>query len=249
MRTRRLLPLIVLASTILACNLPLFAPAATATAEIPTATSTNAFFPLPSATAEVVATVTPTVVPTPSVPEVTPISANVNCRSGPDTGYDSVSVLFVGGTTQVAGRLDDTSWWYVHDPSDPGSFCWIFSGVVTIAGPTGGIPIIPPPPAIVTKVTVDVNVPSSPACGGPNPVDFSGSITTNGTATVKYQWEITGDKTNTTSPETLGFSDADTKDVPSPGAYNVDCGSYKITLHILSPNDTSAGKKFKVAAP
>ena len=118
---------------------------------------------------------------------------------------------------------------------------------MSIAGPVSGIPIIAPPAAIVTKVTVDVNVPSSIFCGGPNPVEFSGSITTNGPATVKFQWEITGDKSNTTSPETLNFNDAGTKDAPDLGAYNVDCGHYTITLHILSPNDISAKKNFKIS--
>jgi hypothetical protein len=100
--------------------------------------------------------------------------------------------------------------------------------------------------AIVTDVTVDVSKPSSVFCGGPNPVEFSGTITTNGTAKVKFQWEITGDKTNTTSPDTLNFSDALKKDAPYPGAYSVDCGNYNVTLHILAPNDISATQKFKI---
>jgi hypothetical protein len=80
-------------------------------------------------------------------------------------------------------------------------------------------------------------------------VEFSGTITTNGAATVKYRWEITGDKTNTTEPESLDFTGAGTKDVPSPGAYSVDCGKYAVTLHVISPNDISAKKSFKIAAP
>ena len=83
-------------------------------------------------------------------------------------------------------------------------------------------------------------------CGGPNALEFSGSITTNGATKVKYQWEVRGDKSNTTSPETLNFNAADTKDVSGPGAYSVDCGNYSITLHVLSPNDVSGTKKFKV---
>ena len=93
------------------------------------------------------------------------------------------------------------------------------------------------------------SVPISPSCGGPNPVSFSGSITTNGSATVKYQWEVTGDKTNTTSPETIDFPEADTRTCPIPARTASMCGNYKITLHILSPNNTSASKNFKVEAP
>jgi hypothetical protein len=217
------------------------APSATLTATpvVILATPTSAV--LPSATA--------TIVVTPSTPQVAPVSVNVNCRSGPDVAYDAVSALLFGNTTQVAGRLADSSWWYVHDPSNPGAFCWIAASVVSIAGPIAGIPVVSPPAAIVTNVTVDVSIPSSVTCGGPNPVSFSGAFTTNGSATVKFQWEITGDKTNTTSPETLTFPDAGTKDALDPGAYNVDCGHYTITLHVLSPNDKSVSKNFVVPAP
>ncbi len=252
MSNRRLLGLILLAGMLLACNFPMFAPTRTPTpavSDTPADTPTSPFPSSPTPTPPPSATSAPTSVPTPSVPVVTPISVNVNCRSGPDVAYDAVSALIVGNTAQVAGRLEDSSWWYVHDPSNPSGFCWIFSGVVTIAGPTGGIPVQAPPPPIASKVTVDVVVPSSATCGGPNPVTFSGTISTNGATTVQYQWEITGDKSNTTSPETLNFNSAGTKDAADPGAYNVDCGKYKITLHVTSPNNISASKNFTVSGP
>jgi hypothetical protein len=251
MPTRRLIVFVILAGLLLACNFPLFAPAEpspTPTTAAPTGTNTAvALSPTATLTPAPLASATPTVIPTPSTPQVTPNSVNVNCRSGPDVGYDSVGVLMFGATTGVAGRNKDSSWWFVDDPSNPGGFCWISADVVTISGPIAGIPFKAPPPPIVTKVTVDVNLPSSVSCGGPNPVSFSGTITTNGSLTAKYQWEITGDKTNTTAPETLDFSDAGTQDVPDPGSLSFDCGNYKIALHILSPNNISASKKFKIA--
>jgi hypothetical protein len=192
------------------------------------------------------ATATVTLTPTPSVPQLTSKAVNVNCRSGPDVGYDATSVLIFGQTAQIAGRTEDSSWWYIHDPANPGSFCWVAAGVVTTAGNLAGVPIVAPPAAIVTDVSVDVSIPSTVYCGGPNALDFSGSITTNGTTKVSYRWEIRGDKSNTTSPETLNFKSGGTKDVSGPGAYSVDCGNYSITLHVLSPNDVSATKKFKV---
>ncbi len=237
--------LLVLVALMLACNFPRPTP----TPEGPGAvTDTPSVQPLASFT-PVPLTPTATVVPTPSVPMVTPTGGNVNCRQGPDVAYTSVSVLASGSSTEVTGRSADSSWWYVRDPSNQSSFCWISSQVVTMSGPTGNIPVQSAPFAIATGVTVDVALPSTIACGGPNPVNFSGTITTNGAVTVKYQWEITGDKTNTTEPQTLDFSDASTKDVPNPGAYSVDCGKYTITLHVIGPNDISAKKKFTIAAP
>jgi len=254
MRHHRFVGLLLLTSLMLACNFPLFAPAARPT-EQPTAVPAvpAVTLPAPSAlptfTSIPVASPTVTNVPTPSTPQVSPISVNVNCRSGPDVAYDAISVLLFGNNTQVAGRSDDSSWWYVHDPTNPGGFCWVSAGVVTLAGPLAGIPVVAAPAAIVTEVTVDVSIPSTVTCGGPNPVTFSATITTNGAVNVKYQWEITGDKSNAPTPEKLNFSAADTKDVPDPGAYSVDCGKYKVTLHVLGPNDISASKTFKVSGP
>ncbi len=250
MRKHRLPVLLVLAVLLLACNFPLFAPRPTPTSPAPAQAATDTSSPpVVASFTPVPATPTATIVPTPSVPVVTPNSANVNCREGPDVAYNAIGVLSSGSSTQVTGRSDDSSWWYVRDPANQSSFCWIFSGVVTISGPTGSIPVVAAPFAIVTGVTAGAALPSTIACGGPNPITFSGTITTNGALTAKYQWEITGDQTNTTSPETLNFTDAGTKDVPNPGAYNVDCGKYTVTLHVLSPNDISAKKNFQVAAP
>lgn len=252
MRNRRVIGLMLLASLLLACNFPLYAPVKTPTpaaSDTPTDTPAPAPLPSPTPTASPLATVAPTIAPTPSVPMVTPNAVNVNCRSGPDVAYNAVSALQFGTSTEVAGRLEDSSWWYVHDPSNPSDYCWVSASVVTLLGPTGGIPVQAPPPPIADKVTVDVTYPSPATCGGPNPVDFSGTISTNGATTVQYQWEITGAKSNTTSPESLKFDSAGTKNAADPGAYNVDCGKYKITLHVISPNDISASKNFNVSGP
>ncbi len=250
MRPYRVPALLLLAALLLACNFPLFAPRPTPTVPGATSAATDTpSVPVLASFTPVPVTPTASIVPTPSVPVVTPNSANVNCRQGPDVAYESIAVLSSGSSTQVTGRSDDSAWWYVRNPSNQSSFCWIYSGVVTLSGPTGNIPVVAAPFDIVTAVTVDVALPSTIACGGPNPVNFSGTITTNGALTVKYQWEITGDQTNTTSPETLDFTDAGTKDAANPGAYNVDCGKYTVTLHVLTPNDISAKKSFKIAAP
>lgn len=86
-------------------------------------------------------------------------------------------------------------------------------------------------------------------CGAPNPVTFSGTISTNGAATVQYQWEITGNQTNTTPPQTLVFTSDGSQAVSAPGTYNVDCGSYAVTLHVVSPKDLAASKTFTATTP
>jgi hypothetical protein len=250
MRILKILVLMASIVLILACNFPTSAPATQPSSPTPTnagsAPVNTATAALPTFTTVPTIASTATIAPTPSVPQVTPINAGVNCRSGPDVSYTAVSSLGLGQVAQIAGRNNDSSWWYVRDPSSPGSFCWVSASVVTTAGSLVGIPIIAPPAAIVTQVTANASVGTPVFCGGPNAIMFSGQITTNGPAKVQFQWEITGDKQNTTAPQTINFKSAGTKDAPDPGAYSADCGNYTITLHVLSPNDISGSKNFKV---
>jgi hypothetical protein len=241
---RRVLPLLA-AALLLACNFPTLLQAAPPS-EVPVLATSTTAAAAPASTETPSSTPSPTLSPTPTVPQVTPNSVNVNCRSGPDVAYSATSVLMFGQTAQIDGRNDDSSWWYIYDPSNPGKFCWVAASVVTTSGNLAGLPVIAPPEAIVTNVTADVSIPSTVYCGGPNPLEFSGTITTNGATKVTYQWEVGGDRSNTTSPETLNFKAADTKDVSGPGTLSVDCGNYSITLHVLSPNDISGTRKFKV---
>lgn len=247
MRKHRMIVSLLAAGLILACNYPSLTPAPPTDTPTSTASADTATPQPPTLTPAPLETATATLVPTPSVPEVIAGSLGVYCRLGPDTTWVQTGSVGRDQTAEITGRNNDSSWWYVKDPNNPGNFCWVSAAVVTTAGNLTGLPVIPPPTASVTGVSVDAKVTSTVYCGGPNPVDFSGTITTNGPAKVKYQWEVGGDASNTTPPDTMNFTGADTKNVSGPGAYSTDCGNYTITLHVLDPNDKSAKKNFKIA--
>ncbi len=242
MKPRSFLYLVSIVLLVLACNLPLSAVTVQNTGSNPSGASSP---PPVVAPTDTTVPATAPVVPTPSTPQATPNTTAVNCRSGPDVGYDAKDTINQGQVAQITGRNDDSSWWYVIDPNNTSVFCWVSASVVTTAGNLTGLPVITPPTGIVTNVTVAAKG-SFTMCGGPNVVEFSGAITTNGPAKVQFQWEIRGDKSNTTSPQTLTFKAAGTKSAPDPGAYTADCGHYSITLHVIDPNDTSATKKFSI---
>lgn len=107
------------------------------------------------------------------------------------------------------------------------------------ATPTPAVPptatATPEPPSMVTGATVNINVPAVVYCGGPNPVDVSGTMTVNGPTTVTYHWEMRGDKTSTTADQTVTYPSAGTYAI-NEGPYKVDCGSYTAQLVITSPN-------------
>lgn len=276
MPKRRILGLIVLVGFVLACSVPGFEVAtepvptliipntgddttATVIVVVPNTGGEETATPIPTGVATAVGSapqssipvvVTATLVPpTPSVPMVTPNAVDVNCRSGPDLAYDSVSVLAFGAATPVMGRTADSSWFYVQDPANPAGHCWVAADVVSLLGPTAAIPLAALPAAIADKITVAVTNPPIVACGGPNPIGLSGTISTNGAATVQYQWEITGNQLITTTPQTIAFTDAGTQNVVGPSPINVDCGNYSVALHVISPNDLSASRTFTVETP
>lgn len=244
---------------ILACNMPLFPPSPTPPLFPPIATPIPPLFlqtatspppvlpsstpPLPSETPTSLpptATITPTF--TPSVPLVTPKDQPVNCRYGPGPEWLAISALKLGVSAEIVGRNASSTWWYIKDPLHANAFCWVWSGATIAIGNLEALPIIPPPEAKVIDVKVSV-VPGVGMCPGPMTVSFSGSISTNGPATVTYRWEVRGDTTLNAAPETHVFTKADTWTFIS-DTLHLSCGSYRVILHVLSPNDTKAERNF-----
>ncbi|MGB6421531.1 MAG: hypothetical protein WBF05_06810, partial [Anaerolineales bacterium] len=56
------------------------------------------------------------------------ISANVdtNCRLGPSTLYDIVGYLLADRQSEVRGRNDAQTWWYIENPGKSGAYCWVW---------------------------------------------------------------------------------------------------------------------------
>jgi uncharacterized protein YraI len=191
-------------------------------------------------------TTVPAATSTPSEPQLTPNTNAVNCRLGPNVVYESLDVINSGQTAVIAGKDEDNTWWYVHDPNNSNLFCWVSASVSTTSGDLSNLPVIPVTAVIVTTVTVNASV-NFNKCGQPNSVNFSGTVTTNGPTKVTFRWEVGGTITNILSSQTITFNAAGTKNAPNPGTLaHLDCGKYSITLHVLNPNDISAKKDFKI---
>ncbi len=237
------LPLLALILVTLACNWSDVAPPAAPVIE-PSPLPTFAISTLTPVPTE---TPLPTPTSTPDVPIAWPKDLGVNCRYGPGKEWDTASSLLAGTTTEIKGRTVDTSWWYVNDPLNQDSFCWVSYDVVDTAGNLNIIPIVEPPVASVTNVEADAVV-AFTACGSSNLVTFNGSITANGPAMVTYHWEVSGDVQDTIADATVEFTQAGTQKVTT-DAFSADCGDYTLTLRVTDPNEISAEKSFKIQAP
>ena len=193
MKSRTLMPILILILATLSCNLPSGAPTETPTLSPFTPTVTQA-----PATATATQTALPTNSPpptltsTPTVPVAFPREVAVNCRLGPSTGWIVLSGLNVGSSAQIVGKTGDGGWWYIVDPLNSSRNCWVASSVTSTSGNLAGIPVVSAPNATVTDVSIEVdpNEVSVAGCVGPiQPLEIGGSIETNGPVTVKWHFE------------------------------------------------------------
>lgn len=126
--------------------------------------------PSPSATVTPSWTETPSLTPTltltftPAVPMVS-VSVDTNCRTGPGKVYDMVGALTVGKSAEVIARDPSGNYWYIRNPNNPASFCWIWGQYATVSGNIAGLPIYTPPPTPTPAPDFTVSYSAFESCG------------------------------------------------------------------------------------
>src|SRR6185436_3517917 len=184
----------VLASS--SCNLPTDQlaetpiPSIQPTLDTPTLTiSTPTPIPIETLLTLEPATLTPT--STPSTILASPKDQPVNCRFGPGTSYAVAGALNPGRQAEIIGRNLDSSWWYVRNPSNPSTSCWLAASATDTVGNVESLLVVNPPEIMVTGISVTVDPPAmNVACDAfPQAVVLSAQITTNGPSIVTWRWE------------------------------------------------------------
>jgi hypothetical protein len=97
-------------------------------------------------------------------------------------------------------------------------------------------------------VNVSIRVPDFVNCADTLKADLLGSIMTDGPATVRYHWEISGAVSNSTDETTLVFTSASTQ-AANLNAYAMNCGHYVARLVVTSPNAMSAQADVTLSIP
>jgi len=147
--------LLALAAAALACS-QVTLPASTASAvPLPAVTDTAA----PAATE----TTPPQPTDKPTAVESAPIlllasGGNLNMRRGPGLGYNVLAALRDGEQGTITGRSQDSQWFYIGIPGQPGSSAWVSgaSQYSSVQGDPTGIPVMlvePPAPAYLRNCT------------------------------------------------------------------------------------------------
>lgn len=188
-------------------------------------------------------TITPT--STPSTILASPKDQPVNCRFGPGTSYAVAGALNPGRQAEIIGRNLDSSWWYVRNPSNPATSCWLAASVTDTVGNVESLPVVNPPEIVVTGIAVSVDPPAMHvACDAfPQVVIVSAQITTSGPSIVTWRWESsTG---SVSSEKNLLFEEGGARMVQE--YYQVDSANdYSIQIRTLLPNVRIGQANFKV---
>jgi len=69
------------------------------------------------------------------------VSLDTKCRMGPSTDFPQVSFLLPGQVANVISRNDSSTWWYIEDPKQPGTYCWLWGEYATIQGDIALLPV------------------------------------------------------------------------------------------------------------
>ena len=240
--------IVILAVLLTSCNLNAVQETA-APLSTPTIASSPTSFPTPTIVPieTLLARDTPTVVPTATsrVILVSPIDQPVNCRFGPNVSYSILGALVVGRQAEVIGKSIDETWWYVKNPSDPSTNCWLSADFVSVVGNVEALPVVSPPEIGVTNIQVQVDpVLMNVGCAAfPQIVNLTARITVNGPTIITWKWETSAG--DIFPEETLLFESEGTKEVRK--ILTVwSANDYWVNLHVLIPNDRSGGAIFKV---
>lgn len=190
-----------------------------------------------------ISTITPTA--TPTIVLAIPKTGPVNCRSGPGLSYNVVGELRVGRQAELVGKSADFAWWYVKNPNDPSTFCWLAADFIVTQGNVEALAVVPPPAIVVTDVQVSIDPPvMNVACNAfPRLVTINVRITSSGPATVLWRWE----EINTgeiSSEMSLFFEEGGTRSAEE--LFQVKgARDYRLIVRTLQPNEVTGEGSFK----
>jgi len=248
MRDRLWVAVIALVFGVSSCNLPVLrrteTPVTPPMPDTPTSSITTST-PAPVETLQELALPTVTPASTPSVFLAAPKEQPVNCRFGPGTSYAVTGALILGRQAEIIGRNQDSTWWYVRNPSDPSTSCWLSADFVQTVGDVQSLPVVNPPDIMVTGIQVRVDPPVlNVACDAfPQVVTISAQITSSGPATVIWHWASSA---GYVSPDKqILFEASDTKTVQD--YYQVSgVNDYTIQVQTTLPNIMTGQSTFKI---
>jgi hypothetical protein len=183
---------------------------------------------------------------------------DLSCVKGPKWDlYDFVITIKKGEIVTLLARAPSEWGEYYYVRTSNGTECWVFGGSSTKNGDTSNLPVREAPPTptpkplpIVTNITLSISQPvvHISSCQYSTQQGFTWAITTNGPATVNYQWQAfkngaeMGHQSRTMTFPAAG-TQSDSDDI------GVGCGNWTVKIVVSSPNSKEAQITFPVVSP
>lgn len=106
--------------------------------QMPTSTET----PVPTASPDpsIMELTTPTELPPDAPTQITAVE-DTNCRLKPKKESDGVGFFLKGMVAEVLGVDSTGTWVKIPNPTEPGYFCWVWTGTAKITGSLENIPV------------------------------------------------------------------------------------------------------------
>jgi hypothetical protein len=184
---------------------------------------------------------------------------DLSCVKGPKWDlYDFVITIKKGEIVTLLARAPSEWGEYYYVRTSNGTECWVFGGSSTKNGDTSNLPVREAPPTptpkplpIVTNITLSISQPvvHISSCQYSTKQGFTWAITTNGPATVNYQWQAfkngveQGDPVSRTMTFPAAGTQSDSEDI------GVGCGNWTFEIVVSSPNSKEAQITFPVMSP
>lgn len=161
--------------------------------------------PFPDASATPPPTPTASLTPTPDQARVY-LSENTNCRTGPGSVYDLLSILYSGDKSEAVAQDPTGDFWYIRNPDAPPSFCWLWGKYATPEGDTASLPVFTPPPTPTPTPTVPsmdfkISYTGKKAACSSSSIMLVYQITNTGSITLESWKTISTDHTGGTYPK------------------------------------------------
>jgi len=86
------------------------------------------------------------------------VAEPTNCRSGPNTNSEVVTVFQAGAEAEIVGRSQGSDWWLINNPFGSGT-CWIPAASATVNGNGSAVNVVTP----ISPTNVSAKPPSPPS--------------------------------------------------------------------------------------
>jgi len=118
------------------------------------------------------------------------VSKETNCRLGPDVVYERVGQLDPGVMAEVFALDPGRGYYYIENPGNPGTYCWVWGEFATPVNDLAVLPIYTPAHTPLLVITSTPELIPSETCTFVSQYPGNDAIFTPGQLDVDFEWIV-----------------------------------------------------------